>query len=253
MNIMAWKKMMAVDGDGGGRGDENEGEGGAGKEKGDTTDVEKLIDSKVNAAISTHLSRFRTSLEKDIGGTIAKSLEPFGAKLEALGNKPLDEGKKKDKEAIDEDRRKDQARIADLENKYSEEKKQREAEASARAREEERGALQTALRTAGIEDNRLRAAVALIYGEDQRVGRADNGDIVFKVQKAGYVDEVTLDDGIGDWLKSDEGKTFLPARGAAGSGASGSNHQRKKGATTKEERIAEARHALLAGHGMATE
>jgi hypothetical protein len=242
-------------GNGGQTGQSGQGQGGEGSGDGGDGAVDvKLIDARVNAAISTQLSRFRQSFEKDVAGTISKSLEPLASRMEALTTIGAGGDDKKDKGKGDEAaeiQKKADARIAELERKYADSESKRESETKARARDEERAALSQALRTAGIGDNRLRAAVALLYNEDARVGRNDGGEIIFKIPKAGYTDEVTLEDGITGWLTTEEGKTFLPARGAGGSGGTGSPHQkRRSGPSTKEERVADARRTLREASGI---
>lgn len=239
-------------------GDDNPGDGGGG-DRGDGDGdgderLQKLVDQKVNAALSNHLGRFRTSFEKDLDTKLSKSLEPVTGSLSELKD-TLAKGRgdhkpdKTDEEA--EELKKANARIAELERKNKEAEEHAQATERKRLSSEERTALTEALSQAGVDKNRIRAAVALLYNEDRRVKRDDEGNIVFLVPKAGYTDEVKLEDGIPDWLKTEEGKAFLPATGAAGSGATGSQRQqrRKGGPMTKEEKKAEARRTLMEAHG----
>ena len=225
------------------------GDGNPGTDEGKFKDVEDLVNAKVNAAISTHLGRFRQSFEKDLTANISKMMEPITGKLESFGElaeklqnpSEGDQGQQTSQEL--EELKKAQARIAELERKNQEAEAAAQATERKRLQAEERNALTQALRNSGIEDTRIRAAVSLIYNEDQRVGRAEDGSIIFKVPKAGYTDEVTLDEGLADWLKTDEGKAFLPARSAIGSGGRPSPAGRR-GPASGAEKKAEARQLL---------
>ncbi len=47
---------------------------------------------------------------------------------------------------------------------------------------------------------------------------SDSGELIFRHQKAGYVDEVTIKDGLGLWTTTPDGKHYLPASGVNGDG-----------------------------------
>lgn len=232
------------DGDGGGGGDDkDDGDKGGG-----------IDDAKLNGALDNRFSRFRKSFEKDVQGAIQGAIGPIADQLKVLAEaktkvEDTDASTKAGQQANDE-LKKALARIEELEGKNRDAEERATQTEAKRLRSEERTALTEALVQAGVDKSRMRAAVALIYGEDQAVGRDDDKRIVFKIPKAGYTDEVTLEEGISHWLKTDEGKAFLPAKGSAGSGAAGSNHQRSGRPNTKEERLAEARRTLAAASGI---
>jgi hypothetical protein len=95
------------------------------------------------------------------------------------------------------------------------ERGEREAQAAKISRDEERAKLADALGVAGIDPKKSRAAIALLHTEDKRVKRDETGRIVFLNEDG---DELDLASGIKAWAASDEGKAFLPPRGAGGSG-----------------------------------
>ncbi len=134
------------------------------------------------------------------------------------------------------------ARMSEMEKKFAAEKTARQEERDRNQRNEERGKLGSALRTAGVEEAKVRGAVALLYTEDQRVGRNKEGGIVFKVQRDGYMDELEMDAGVEEWMKSTEGKHFAPARDVRGSGASGG--RAPAGGKGKQTRL-EIKHELV--------
>lgn len=114
------------------------------------------------------------------------------------------------------------AAIKRLEKMLERERKAREAtEATLRdnaaksARDEERSRLAEQLTAEGITGAKLKAAVALLHTEERRIKRNDQGSIVYVGDDG---DETDLKAGLKSWLSTDDGKSFLPPRGAQGSG-----------------------------------
>lgn len=98
------------------------------------------------------------------------------------------------------------------------ERAERERERASRMQQEERAALQAALTTRGVTGPHLKGALALLYAEEKRVTRDDNGNIAFKVQRNGFDETMPLEAALDEWLRSDDGKAHLPPRAASGSG-----------------------------------
>lgn len=97
------------------------------------------------------------------------------------------------------------------------------AEITARTqRAEERSVLEKALDAAGLKGGALAGAAALLIHERKAISRRDDGSVVWKVRReaAGqsYDDYVDVKDGLSEFLKTDEGKGFLPPRDVKGSG-----------------------------------
>lgn len=112
-----------------------------------------------------------------------------------------------------------EAELKKLKEQVENERQAREAEKQARMSQEERTALSQALTAAGVDGARLKAAMALLYTEEKRIARNDKGEVGFKIQVAGgYEDVVSIEQGLTEWLKTDDGKAFLPPRAAGGSG-----------------------------------
>jgi len=61
----------------------------------------------------------------------------------------------------------------------------------------------------------------VLHTEDHRVKRDKDGNIVFEFQRDGYKDHKSLAEGVAEWLGTDEGKHYAPARVGGGSGATG--------------------------------
>lgn len=120
-------------------------------------------------------------------------------------------------------------------------KDERQAEVDGRMRTEERSALETALRAGGVEEVKLRGCVATLLHEDKVMQRDSNGAIIYRINRGEYHDELGVTEGVADFLGTDEGKTYLPATGARGTGAvgdstnSGNNQQRPGVKQTKAE------------------
>lgn len=232
-------------GNGAGAGGENKkpgegSEGGAGGGQGGALseeakkEVEGIVNGAVNGALSSQLTRFKKSFTEEIGQTLQTALGPITEKLASFqpgqqqpghvapGGKPLDP-------TVQEHIARLEGRAKELEANVAKEKAAREAEAAAREKDrlenmakEERAELASALRAKGIPEVQVKAAVALLHTEDKVVGRGEGGAIVFKIQKgtgqAKYVDEVSIEAGVDEWLKTDDGKSFLPPRQVGGSG-----------------------------------
>lgn len=94
----------------------------------------------------------------------------------------------------------------------------RAEDAAKSAKQEEKSKLTEVLTSAGTDPKKLRGAIALLHGDPdtRRVKRSADGSIVFLDEDG---DEIDLQSGVKSWLSSDEGKAYMPPRGAQGSGA----------------------------------
>lgn len=196
-----------------------------------------------NAANSAHHTRMQKVFDQKLADMQNSMTESFGALLQQQFEKMSSRGDKSDKnpggdngdERASEMEKQYSARMAEMEKKLERERQARIEEAERARIAKERSELQSALRSAGVPDERLRSAVALLYTEDKRVEAKDNS-VVFKMQRDGYVDELELEKGISEWLSTPEGKHFAPPRDVRGSGAQGGsrngagnrNHKKSK-------------------------
>jgi hypothetical protein len=104
-----------------------------------------------------------------------------------------------------------QDQIAQLTTKAEAAERERDAE-RARARDTTlRQRLTEALSVAGIEGVRARHAVGLLVDAERRVRWTEDGQSI-------AFDDIELAAGLREWLKTDDAKLYLPARGALGSG-----------------------------------
>lgn len=217
------------------------GEGGQGAEGGapgatlSMEDVEKLVDARVNGALTTHFNRFKGVMAKDVEGQVSKGLNPVLEKLTAMeaafkerpaappaGDQPLSA-------AVDAATRKADARIKELEAKADAAEKARAESEMTRLQQEERSALASALGAAGVEGVKQNVLIAYLHKEKAAVRRNDKGEVCLRLTRPYGEDDVPLAEAIPEWLKTAEGKEFAPPRPTGGSGASGGKAQGKGG------------------------
>lgn len=94
--------------------------------------------------------------------------------------------------------------------------KQMQTERARRRDSELRSAVKDQLLAAGVAPGAVKALVALHVDAEKSVGYAsdDSDEIVVKTQDSVY----SLQEGLGNWLKSDDAKIYLAPKGATGSG-----------------------------------
>jgi len=190
----------------------------------------------VNGSHSTHHTRINKGIEQRFADLQTSMTESFGSMLdERLKAKPEEPSKGengangKPSGEVDVLRAEFEAKHKALAEKYEAERAARAQEAETNRINLERSKLASALSASGVDASRVRFAVAALHTEDKRVTTNKDGQIIFKTQREGYVDEQSLDEGVEEWLKSAEGKNFAPARDVSGSGATGGSTTRKPG------------------------
>jgi len=107
------------------------------------------------------------------------------------------------------------------EDERTAEKAERQAERDAKDRADERSTLEAALRAGGVEEINLRGCVSTLLHEDKVMQRDASGQIVYRVNHGEYNEDMDVAKGVKSFLDTDEGKTYLPATGARGTGATG--------------------------------
>ena len=170
------------------------------------------VNAAVNSAITARLKKSNAAIDAKLSQlteAIAKLGEP---KAPADGGDPAD--KSKPDPVIVGLQRQIEALKADTET------------AKGEAAAERNKARTTALRSrltdelvkGGMDAARARHAVGFLVDVERRVKYAEDGDELLFVDKNEDVDFAT---GLKGWLKSDDAKIYLPARGASGSGDRG--------------------------------
>lgn len=186
-----------------------------------------------NRAFSERMNRVVSSFEK----TIEERLAPLLKRDEKPEAKQGEQGE--DPTA---------AKLKALEKKLAERDEAIAREAAQRSRTEERSTLMNALNAQGITGARANAVAAWLHGEGGRVRRSKDGAVVFAIKRDGYDDELDVAKGVAEWLATDEGKEFAPARQVGGAGTDpkqrGANGQQQK-----PQRGEALLRALMGGNG----
>lgn len=191
--------------DGGGAG----GDGGGGDGIGD--DVRDFVLRTVNAAVSNQLSRkLPAAIQSGVSGAIA----PLQEMIEKLSSGGAGAGDDKQKGGgpdpeVAKLRQEHEAMKATL----AAERKKAEDERKASQVQQTQAQLRDLLAKAGVEPLRMKGALAVL-GEG--VQRSDDGQLSYRVQRTGYHEDLALQDGIREWLATDEGKSYLAPRADAG-------------------------------------
>lgn len=215
-----------------------------GGDQGGGEDLDARISKIANAAQSSHATRMSKQFDKKL----SELTETFSAQLSSLQEALTASAPKEAKpEELEQVSTKYEKKLEQLARQLEEEKAARDQEKQLRARNEERGALTDALRAGGVDGPLLKSAVALLYTEESKVGRDDDGNIIFRTQKDGFDEDVSVADGIAAWLQSDEGKHYAPAKPVAGSGNLGGKHGNQKGPRTKTDAMRELTDILMNG------
>jgi hypothetical protein len=166
--------------------------------------LEKSITDKVTAATKGFKTAKDTDTDTD---TDTDDDEPAG--------KGKGKGKGADPKIL--------AKVAQLEKQVEDEKKAREA-AETKSREERvLNSARAALRKAGVPEERVKAAIAVLHNAEGRLRLDDSDRPGLHFQRNGYDEVVEIEKGLDEWLKTDDGKVFLPPRGTEGTGEGTSN------------------------------
>lgn len=181
----------------------------------------------------------------------------FSAKLEDAKLKlKVTEPPKEPKGGEDDAMKALRAQVEELGGKLAEQTKAAQDANAKQSRLEETGALEKELTAAGISGPRLAGAMALLQSARGVIGRDENGGVIFKgVEKIGneeFPKTYSVKDGVANWIKSDEGKAFIPSTGAGGSGQGGGRAPLPPGASQHDRAMAKASDtlsALLSGEG----
>jgi len=181
-----------------------------------------VTEEQLQAALT---ARFRT-FEQKVDKTLSEGLGTFGTKLkdELAALFPKAEPKPepaapkdgKPREEPNPELRRLQEQIGVLTQQADDARAERDAE-RARTRDSVlRQRVTDALSGVGIEGVRARHAIGVLVDAEKRVRWGEDGaSILFRTDSH---DELELAAGVREWLKTEDAKLYLPARGALGSG-----------------------------------
>lgn len=187
-------------------------------------EIEEYTLKAVNGAISTHLTRqLDKRFDENNTTLVGQFKELLDANKGAAPPPPEPPAGNPDLAAQIKNA------TAPLERQLAEQKATAERAAAAAtaandaaSRQEEETALQNALIAAGVAAPLASAAVGQLHG---KIARDTQGAITFVSKETGpsgpYDETVTVGEGVARFLKTDDGKHFLPARQAGGAGNQG--------------------------------
>jgi hypothetical protein len=209
----------------------NSGDSGNASKPMDENAIKDFVVKAVNGAVSTHLSRALEKRDSALEERMSKLLTESLGQRTTEQVKPDAGGDDKAGDAMKAIEAKYQKTLQEMQQSLERERSQREQERSQRLVGEERGTLRDTLLEAGVPQPLVPAAVAYLHGELKRVKRDDDGSIIFEIPEKGptgsYVDRVSVKEGIERFLKTEEGKHYLPAKPAAGSGSKGGQNSER--------------------------
>lgn len=221
-----------------------------GEEEEEEEETEEFVTpAQLNAAITKGLRRFATKqLPELLKGSLASALADAGfkkpeegeeeeegeeAEQGAQGAQGAAQGAKQGKAAqtpaqapAGPQRPTKEAReLAKLRKEMEEMQAARKAETEKAQRLQDRNALTEQLTAAGVRKEMVGPLITWLMSDEsgRLVRRTDEGKLVFAMgaDAGDEIDELPLKDGLGQWFKSDTGKTYLAPRPAGGSGFQG--------------------------------
>lgn len=174
----------------------------------------ETISTVAASAASTAITEASAGIAEQVAATLAATQAPVP---DPAGDTPPPQVSWKDSPEYKDMQKRDKDREAERDA----EKAERKAEKDAQLRVDERTALEAELRAGGIEEIKIRGCVATLIHEDKVMQRGPNNEIVYRINRGDYNDDMDVAKGVATFLATDEGKTYLPATGSRGTGATG--------------------------------
>ena len=172
-------------------------------------DLIKAGGEEVTKGLSNRLRYLEEAEAPDIAAIVAKAL----ADDKAAGKKGSGEGED-DKGGMSVT---EKARFTALETQLKEQKEATQAADTARKEEKMLSALRSKLIAKKVPAVHVDTIIAVLHHRDHRIALDDQGSATIRFQRDGYADTPTLDKGLDEWLGTDAGKSFLPAKQVMGS------------------------------------
>lgn len=176
---------------------------------------------EIVGVVSEMVNKAITSRNKQVESKVDKLFNDFSAKFEErLSKLPTDKPQSSGTEPRIEETpvyKGLQKQLSDLQHKLETAENEKRAERSKARDKDLRQKLGDELVKSGIDPTRVRHAVGLLVDADKRIRYVDedSDEVVFKDSDDQEVDFRT---GLKNWVKSDDAKIYMPARGATGSG-----------------------------------
>lgn len=252
-------------GQNGNRGGNNGGQGGEGGEGGDGgdeggDDISELVNAAVTAqfsrrlptmmsqaiarametALPTIVEQVTTQIAAAQGGQQGQGGAPGGQGQQGQqgqGGAGAAGGQQQGGVQADPEVAKLRKQLDDVNKRLAQQAEQAQAQ-EAEARNARRDAMLTDhLTKLGVDKHRLRGAMAIardamVWDGEAQTPTGGKGAWVWRAQRNGYTEDLTIEAGLGEWGKTDEGKSYIAAqpqlRGVVGSGGH-QTHQRQQG------------------------
>lgn len=218
--IYQWTPLrIPEDGGGGGGGGTGGGDDDLPKTK---KELDTLIGNSVNGAVRDLIKRgaFTEGIGKVVGDSLATAMKDFKPATPTIEDPPKD----KDKDTDDATKQALAKLKSDNEslNKRLEQQDTAAKEKETKAEKKEtRSQLDRALSKAGISTDRVSGAGAFLFHDRDIVKRNDEGEVCIEFKRDWGKELVPIEKGITEWVKTDEGKGYMPPVDAGGSGNTG--------------------------------
>lgn len=186
--------------------------------------IGQMVSGAVNGAITRHLGG--NKIKELLGGLVKESVDALRTEIT-----PKDEGKGEPKGKGDEVElspamkarldalEKENKKLHDLWNQQKDESAKEKATSR---KTKERSALVEQLGLAGVPATLVKAAVALLHDAGMGKVKTDEaGAITMAVKTDVGEEDQPLSQAIGAWIKSEDGRAFLPPASGGGSGNTG--------------------------------
>jgi len=195
-------------------GAENGGEGGGG---GSTGLNEQQVTEIFNRAFTARAGRLKEEILGGVQGALTEALKPINDRLAAApkDDKANDRAAPKDDKTESPETAELRARVEEMQAQIRAKDDKARADAKAREESDRDAAIRDQLTKAGAKSALLGGALA----EVRENVRMKDGKPVWVAQRDGYVEELDLAKGVGEWAGSDIGKEYMAPRQVQGSGA----------------------------------
>lgn len=212
--------------------DANPGDNGQGGEPQYATldQVTDAVSEMINKAITNRNKQVESKMDKMLSDLTAK----FEERLKASAPTPSSSAEPKVEDAPAYKGL--QKQLSDMQQKLEAAERAKRSE-TLRAKDKDlRQRLSDELVKAGVDPSRVRHAVGLLVDSDKRVRYVDDetDDVVFSDDDNQEVDFKT---GLRSWLKSDDAKIYMSARGTTGSGDRRSPEKTSKNGTSATSNV----------------
>jgi hypothetical protein len=127
-------------------------------------------------------------------------------------------------------------------------REEKEAQEQKMRQDEEERTLFDAIRACDVPVEMVEAVGSLLLTRRKVLHRNDDGTIMFRVQRKDYTEDLPVKDGVKEFLKTDEGKVYLPPRNVGGSGERGAGKV-KGGSQGIDMSIGKAMELAITGSG----